>query len=101
MYFRAVSRFKRTIGPVGGKQAMPETARKMPLEIRDANLILLLDPAKNATATSEMTHISDIVAEVNSAENGIPAYGSLPMIVLSAIHCSSFSHFNHAQNSAG
>lgn len=34
----------RILGPLGGEQVMPETARKLPAELRETYLMLPLDP---------------------------------------------------------
>jgi pimeloyl-ACP methyl ester carboxylesterase len=73
----------RVLGPLGGEDAMPETARKLPPALQDAYLNLVLDPQQHATALDEMVHLPDTLRQLRPVSvDG--ALGDLPLIVLTA-----------------
>jgi len=74
----------RAIGPLSGEGAMPETARKLPAELRGTYLNLLLDPQQHATAIAEMTALPATLRQTGEALTGPTPLGARPLIVLTA-----------------
>ena len=74
----------RILGPLGGEQAMPETARKLPAELREVYLQLLLDPQQYTTGIDEMAQLPQTLRQARDALAGQPSLGDLPLIVLTA-----------------
>lgn len=73
----------RILGPLGGEGSLPETARKLPSELQEAYLNLLLDPAQYAAAISEMKSLPKTFEQASQMldQHGL---GDLPLIVLTA-----------------
>ena len=74
----------RIIGPLGSEDALPATARKLPQELRESYLNLLLDPQQYRTAIAEMTALPDTFLQTNQALIARPVLAKLPLIVLTA-----------------
>jgi pimeloyl-ACP methyl ester carboxylesterase len=74
----------RILGPLGGEDSMPETARKLPADLQQPYLNLLLDPVQYTTAISEMGSLPQTFAETSSLLVGDRPFGDLPLIVLTA-----------------
>ena len=74
----------RLLGPLGGKNAMPVTARKLPAELQEAYLEMLLDPQQYATAVSEMEQIPKTFEQANRLETAVQPLPDWPLIVLTA-----------------
>jgi pimeloyl-ACP methyl ester carboxylesterase len=73
----------RILGPLGSESSLPETARKLPAELQEAYLNLLLDPAQYAAAISEMQSLPRTFEQAGQMldQHGL---GDLPLIVLTA-----------------
>jgi pimeloyl-ACP methyl ester carboxylesterase len=74
----------RILGPLGGRNSMPETARKLPLQYQEVYLNLLLDTQQYITAISEMEQIPQTFQQVGQIQLGYQPFGGLPLIVLTA-----------------
>jgi pimeloyl-ACP methyl ester carboxylesterase len=74
----------RVLGPLGGKNSMPATARKLPTDLQDVYLNLLLDPSQYATAIAEMQQLPKTFRETSQLLEGSQPFGNLPLIVLAA-----------------
>lgn len=74
----------RALGPLMGEGAMPETARKLPEEIRETYLELVLDPVHQATAQAEMEQLSRTMQQAGDAVLGEHPLGDRPLVVLTA-----------------
>jgi pimeloyl-ACP methyl ester carboxylesterase len=66
------------------KNAMPETARKLPGEVRDPYLQMLLDPVQYRTSIAEMQSLPDTFQQTAALLEGEKPLGDLPIIVLTA-----------------
>ena len=74
----------RILGPVGGQDSLPATARKLPPELQEIYLNLLLDPNQYSTAISEMAQIPQTFRQTGQKQSGHQPFGDLPLIVLTA-----------------
>lgn len=74
----------RVLGPLGGEDSMPATARKLPPELQEAYLNLLLDPNQYATAIAEMEQLPATFGQTSELLQGGQPFGDLPLIVLTA-----------------
>ena len=74
----------RLLGPLGGQDSLPATARKLPPELQETYVNLLLDPAQYATAISEMEKLPLTFLQADQLMQGDPPLGDLPLIVLTA-----------------
>ena len=74
----------RILGPLGGEKAMPETARKLPADLQQPYLNLLLDPVQYTTASSEMAHLPQTFKDTSGLLIRDQPFGALPLIVLTA-----------------
>jgi pimeloyl-ACP methyl ester carboxylesterase len=74
----------RILGPLGGEDSMPANARKLPTELQDVYLNLLLDPNQYATAVAEMRQLPQTFRQASELMEGSQPLGSLPLIVLAA-----------------
>jgi pimeloyl-ACP methyl ester carboxylesterase len=74
----------RVLGPLGGENAMPETARKLPPELQDTYLNFVLDPRQHAAAIDEMAHLQDTLRQTGEVLQGEEPLGDRPVIVLTA-----------------
>lgn len=74
----------RILGPLGGKDSLPTTARKLPTELQEIYLNLLLDPNQYATAISEMEQLPQTFQQTSQKMTGEHPLGDLPLIVLTA-----------------
>jgi len=74
----------RILGPLGGEDSMPETARKLPADLQQPYLNLLLDPVQYTTAISEMVNLPQTFSETSSLLTGDQPFGNLPLVVLTA-----------------
>ncbi|HLF75152.1 MAG TPA: alpha/beta hydrolase [Anaerolineales bacterium] len=74
----------RVLGPLGGEDSLPATARKLPPELQEVYLNLLLDPNQYATASSEMQQLSQTFQQASQTMVGAQPFGDLPLIVLTA-----------------
>jgi pimeloyl-ACP methyl ester carboxylesterase len=74
----------RLLGPLGGQNSLPATARKLPPELQETYLNLLLDPAQYATAISEMEKLPLTFLQADQLMQGDPPLGDLPLTVLTA-----------------
>ncbi len=74
----------RLIGPWSGEGAMPETARKLPADLQETYLNLLLDPQQQTTAIAEMTALPATLRQTGDTLAGFAPLGDRPLIVLTA-----------------
>jgi pimeloyl-ACP methyl ester carboxylesterase len=74
----------RALAPLGGKESMPATARKMPPDLQNTYLNLLLDPAQYSTAIAEMEQLPQTFAEASRMLAAEKPLGDLPLIVITA-----------------
>jgi pimeloyl-ACP methyl ester carboxylesterase len=74
----------RILGPLGGEDSMPATARKLPSEFQEMYLNLLLDPNQYATAIAEMQQLPQTFEQMSQLLKGNQPFGDLPLIVLTA-----------------
>jgi pimeloyl-ACP methyl ester carboxylesterase len=74
----------RILGPLGGEDSMPATARKLPAELQQTYLNLLLDPKQYTTAISEMVSLPQTFQQTSQLLTGDRPFGDLPLIVLTA-----------------
>jgi pimeloyl-ACP methyl ester carboxylesterase len=74
----------RILGPLGGENSMPATARKLPRELQEIYLNLLLDPNQYATAIAEMQQLPQTFQQTSQMMKGDQPFGNLPLIVLTA-----------------
>lgn len=74
----------RVLGPLGGANSMPETARKLPGGLQETYLHLLLDPQQYTTVIDEMTHLPQSLRQTSEALAGESPLGDIPLIVLTA-----------------
>jgi pimeloyl-ACP methyl ester carboxylesterase len=74
----------RILGPLGGENSMPTTARKLPSEWQEVYLNLLLDPNQYATAIAEMRQLPQTFWQTSELMEGNQPLGDLPLIVLTA-----------------
>jgi pimeloyl-ACP methyl ester carboxylesterase len=74
----------RIVGPLGGAESMPATARKLPSEFQDTYLNLLLDPNQYATAIAEMEQLPQTFEQTSALLIGEQPLGDLPLLVLTA-----------------
>ena len=75
----------RILGPLGGESSMPEQARKLPPELQDPYLNLLLDSNQYVTAMAELNVIAQTFDQANAMLlSGPQPFGDLPLIVLTA-----------------
>jgi len=74
----------RILGPLGGEDSMPATARKLPVELQEKYLNLLLDPNQYTTAISEMTQLPQTFQQTSQLLKGNQPFGDLPLIVITA-----------------
>ncbi len=74
----------RILGPLGGEDSMPATARKLPIEFQETYLNLLLDPNQYATAIAEMQALPQTFERTSELTIGEHPFGNLPLIVLTA-----------------
>jgi pimeloyl-ACP methyl ester carboxylesterase len=74
----------RILGPLGGENSMPATARKLPTELQETYLNLLLDPSQYTTAIAEMTQLPQTFQQTSELLNGNQPFGDLPLIVMTA-----------------
>lgn len=74
----------RIIGPLGGQDSMPETARKLPEDIQEVYLNLILDPKQYETAMDEMQAISRSFEQTEPDDSRKNPLSNLPLIVLTA-----------------
>ncbi len=74
----------RILGPLGGQNSIPATARKLPADLRNTYLNLLLDPNQYTTAISEMEQLPQTFSEASKLLAGDRPFGDLPLIVLTA-----------------
>ena len=74
----------RLLGPLGGENAMPVTARKLPAELQEAYLEMLLDPQQYSTAVSEMEQIPKTFEQASQLESTVQPLPDWPLIVLTA-----------------
>lgn len=74
----------RILGPLGGEDSMPATARKLPIEFQETYLNLLLDPNQYVTAIAEMQALPQTFQQTSELIVGEHPFGNLPLIVLTA-----------------
>ena len=74
----------RLLGPLGGEDAMPVTARKLPVEQQETYLEMLLNPQQYATAVSEMEEIPQTFEQAYQLETAVQPLPDWPLIVLTA-----------------
>lgn len=74
----------RILGPLGGENSMPQTAHKLPVELQEAYLNLLLDPQQYTAAISEMENLPRTFEQTSQSLHGRQPLGDLPLIVLTA-----------------
>jgi pimeloyl-ACP methyl ester carboxylesterase len=74
----------RILGPLGGVESMPATARKLPPEFQETYLNLLLDPNQYATAIAEMEQLPQTFEQTSVLMIGEQPLGDLPLLVLTA-----------------
>ena len=74
----------RILGPHGGEEGMPATARKLSPELQEVYLNLLLDPNQYTTAIAEMQQLPYTFQQTSQMMNGDQPFGDLPLIVLTA-----------------
>lgn len=74
----------RILGPLGGEGSMPATARKLPPDLQEVYLNLLLDPNQYVTATAEMKQLPATFEQTSELLIGDHPFGDLPLIVLTA-----------------
>jgi pimeloyl-ACP methyl ester carboxylesterase len=74
----------RILGPLGGQNSIPATARKLPADLRNTYLNLLLDPNQYTTAISEMEQLPQTFRQASQLLAGDRPFGDLPLIVLTA-----------------
>jgi pimeloyl-ACP methyl ester carboxylesterase len=74
----------RILGPLGGENSMPQTARKLPFELQEAYLNLLLDPQQYTTAISEMENLPRTFEQTSQLLAREKPLGDLPLIILTA-----------------
>ncbi|MCE7859074.1 MAG: alpha/beta hydrolase [Chloroflexi bacterium CFX2] len=74
----------RILGPLGGEDSMPATARKLPIEFQETYLNLLLDPNQYATAIAEMQALPQTFQQTSELIVGEHPFDNLPLIVLTA-----------------
>lgn len=74
----------RLLGPLGGKDAMPETARKLPAELQATYLEMLLDPQQYTTAISEMEQLPKTFEQASQLQTAGMSLPDWPLIVLTA-----------------
>lgn len=74
----------RILGPLGGEDSMPATARKLPADLQDVYLNLLLDPHQYVTAIAEMQNLPQTFEQTGQLLKGNPPFGDLPLIVITA-----------------
>ncbi len=74
----------RLLGPLGGKDAMPVTARKLPVDQQETYLEMLLNPQQYATAVSEMEEIPQTFEQAYQLETAVQPLPDWPLIVLTA-----------------
>jgi pimeloyl-ACP methyl ester carboxylesterase len=74
----------RLLGPLGGEDAMPVTARKLPVDQQETYLEMLLNPQQYATAVSEMEEIPQTFEQAYQLETAVQPLPDWPLIVLTA-----------------
>lgn len=74
----------RILGPLGGEDSMPATARKLPTDLQEVYLNLLLDPHQYATAIAEMQNLPQTFEQTSQLLKGNQPFGDLPLIVITA-----------------
>ena len=74
----------RLLGPLGGEDAMPVTARKLPTELQAPYLEMLLNPQQYATAISEMEQLPKTFEQASQMETAAQPLPNWPLIVLTA-----------------
>jgi pimeloyl-ACP methyl ester carboxylesterase len=74
----------RILGPLCGGKSMPEIARKLPPELQEVYLNLLLDPKQYTTAINEMQNLPRTFEQAGSLLIADQPLGHLPLIVLTA-----------------
>ncbi|MCK6583365.1 MAG: alpha/beta hydrolase [Anaerolineales bacterium] len=74
----------RILGPLGGEDSMPATARKLPADLQEIYLNLLLDPNQYVTAIAEMQALPQTFERTSELTIGEHPFGNLPLIVLTA-----------------
>jgi pimeloyl-ACP methyl ester carboxylesterase len=74
----------RLLGPLGGEDGMPATARKLSPELQEVYLNLLLDPTQYATSIAEMEQLPQTFEQTSQALVGERPFGNLSLIVLTA-----------------
>jgi pimeloyl-ACP methyl ester carboxylesterase len=74
----------RLLGPLGGEDAIPVTARKLPVEMQEKYLEMLLNHRQYATAVSEMEQIPKTFEQANQLETAVQPLPDWPIIVLTA-----------------
>lgn len=74
----------RILGPLGGAESLPATARKLPPEFQETYLNLLLDPNQYATAIAEMEQLPQTFEQTSALLIGEQPLGDLPLLVLTA-----------------
>lgn len=74
----------RIIGPLGGEDSIPGTARKLPYDLQEAYLNLLLDPQHYTIAIAEMQQLPQTFEQTSQITTGEQPFGELPLIVLTA-----------------
>ncbi|NTU55284.1 MAG: alpha/beta hydrolase [Anaerolineales bacterium] len=74
----------RLIGPLGGEDSMPATARKLSPNLQEVYLNLLLDPNQYVTAIAEMQELPQTFEQTSLLLKGNPPFGDLPLIVITA-----------------
>lgn len=84
MHLLTGSGIMRILGPLGGENSMPETARKLPPDLQDVYLNLLLDPQQYKTAIAEMENLPRAFEQTDQLLVGELPLGDLPLIVLTA-----------------
>lgn len=73
----------RILGPLGGEDSLPESARKLPPDLQEMYLNLLLDPEQYTAAISEMQSLPRTFEQASRLMEE-PDLGGLPLIVLTA-----------------
>lgn len=74
----------RLLGPLGGEDSLPATARKLPLEAQEIYLNLLRDPIQDVTAIAELQALPQTFEQTSRMRVSERPLGSLPLIVLTA-----------------
>lgn len=74
----------RIIGPLGGEDSIPATARKLPSDVQEVYLNLLLDPNQYVTASEEMQSLTQTFEQTSLVLSGEHPFGDMPLIVLTA-----------------